>query len=61
MTVSELRKLLAGCPPEMDGAPVMIVRDDDRSDWANIVRLETDYCDPLDDEGEAPIVVILAG
>lgn len=56
MTVAELIAALGNLPPEQD---VMVVREDDHSDWANLARIESNYFDPLDDdETGSPITVI---
>lgn len=56
MKVRELIEQLSWRDSEMD---VMIVREDDRSDWANIDGFEVHH-DPLDDDGESPMLIILA-
>lgn len=57
MTLRELIKMLAHRDHGSD-MPLMVVKDEDRSDWANVVGVEVHH-DPIDDSDDNPTLIIL--
>lgn len=55
MTVRELIEALKRRDPDL---PVMVVREEDHSDWANIERT-TEHFDPLSERDADPVAVVL--